>query len=221
MAPSFVSNSLPDANELLGMTIQTLIQLAQKTSPSEAVIDCARIIKAAQKSPLDNIIPNIGNVAYANKVQRPIKTATAPATSPSRIDSKTEVDEDKTPRATTRPAAPIVRRAPTTTLSAAHWQCPHGNCLERFDTLSGLSGRKTVSAKQEGFYWDAIDQVAHPFHAVDPTHLPHSLGHAFADIFIPVFNTGAYGDASARVPPSSSAKPVAIDLNHVADTNEK
>ncbi|CAD6960169.1 unnamed protein product [Tilletia caries] len=80
MAPSFVSNSLPDANELLGMTIQTLIQLAQKTSPSEAVIDCARIIKAAQKSPLDNIIPNIGNVAYANKVQRPIKTATAPAT---------------------------------------------------------------------------------------------------------------------------------------------
>ncbi|CAD6986115.1 unnamed protein product [Tilletia controversa] len=173
MAPSFVSNSLPDANELLGMTIQTLIQLAQKTSPSEAVIDCARIIKAAQKSPLDNIIPNIGNVAYANKVQRPIKTATAPATSPSRIDSKTEVDEDKTPRATTRPAAPIVRRAPTTTLSAAHWQCPHGNCLERFDTLSGLSGRKTVSAKQEGFYWDAIDQ------------------------------------------------PVAIDLNHVADTNEK
>ncbi|CAD6950707.1 unnamed protein product, partial [Tilletia laevis] len=69
MAPSFVSNSLPDASEILTMAIQTLIQLAPKTSPSQAVVECAQILKAAQESPFESKIPEIGNTATANKIQ--------------------------------------------------------------------------------------------------------------------------------------------------------
>ncbi|KAE8180567.1 hypothetical protein CF328_g9120, partial [Tilletia controversa] len=69
MATSFVSNSVPDASEILAMAIQALIQLAPKTSPSETVIECAQILKAAQESPLDRKIPEIVNTATANKLE--------------------------------------------------------------------------------------------------------------------------------------------------------
>ncbi|KAE8194243.1 hypothetical protein CF336_g3624 [Tilletia laevis] len=69
MSTTSSSSPSPIANNLLGMALHTMIQLAQGKSPTEAVVDCANIIKAAQQSPLDNIIPNIGNRATANKVQ--------------------------------------------------------------------------------------------------------------------------------------------------------
>ncbi|CAD6886939.1 unnamed protein product [Tilletia caries] len=69
MATSFVSSSLPDASEILAMAIQALIQLAPKTSPSQAVVECAQILKAAQESPFESKIPEIGNTATANKIQ--------------------------------------------------------------------------------------------------------------------------------------------------------
>ncbi|KAE8187972.1 hypothetical protein CF336_g6345 [Tilletia laevis] len=69
MTTSFVSNSVPDASEILAMAIQALIQLAPKTSPSETVIECAQILKAAQESPLDRKIPEIVNTATANKLE--------------------------------------------------------------------------------------------------------------------------------------------------------
>ncbi|CAD6956170.1 unnamed protein product [Tilletia laevis] len=69
MATSFVLNSVPDASEILAMAIQTLIQLAPKTSPSQAVVECAQILKAAQESPFESKIPEIGNTATANKIQ--------------------------------------------------------------------------------------------------------------------------------------------------------
>ncbi|KAE8234990.1 hypothetical protein A4X03_0g9952, partial [Tilletia caries] len=60
---------VPDASEILAMAIQALIQLAPKTNPSEAVIECAQILKAAQESPLDSKIPEIVNTATANKLE--------------------------------------------------------------------------------------------------------------------------------------------------------